>query len=289
MAHTGETGAVRPGASGPSGAPGLPATPLWDALALGDPAPGVPVVVAIVGGGGKTTLLYRLGQEAVARGLRAVVTGTTRFTRLEPMPPLLRGPQEGAPEAIARHWAALDDAEGGWVAVAGDRDQPAGRLDPLEVETVARVAALPGVGLVAVEADGSKMRPFKAPSEDEPVIPDCATHVVVVVGADALDAPLDEGHVHRPERVREILGQNRIRSVEDGATCDADLIAAVLAHAEGGRKGVGDRTFAALVNKADIDLDSAVRLARAVHRAGVPRVVIAALREETTPVREVIT
>lgn len=266
-----------------------PLTPLWDAFDLGDPRPGSPVVVAIVGGGGKTSLLYRLGREAADRGLRAVVTGTTRFSHLDPMPPLLRGPQEDAPDAVARHWAGRNDVAGDCVAVAGNRDQPAGRLDPVEVDTVARLAALPGVGLVAMEADGSRMRPFKAPALEEPVIPDCATHVITVVGADALDAPLDEEHVHRPERVRELLGHHRIRSVQAGAACDAELIAAVLAHEEGGRKGVGDRAFAVLVNKADIDLDSAVRLARAVHRAGVPRVVIAALREEATPVREVIT
>src|SRR5690606_66597 len=113
---------------------------------------------------------------------------TTRFTRLDPMPPLLRGPEASAPDVLTDHWAVTDHSDedgrtdGDLVAVAGDRDQPAGRLDPLEVETVARVAGLPGVGLVAVEADGSKMRPFKAPSADEPVIPECATHVIAVVG-----------------------------------------------------------------------------------------------------------
>ncbi len=266
---------------------GIPSvTPLWDALALSEGEPGAPVAVAIVGGGGKTSLAYRLGREATARGMHSIVTGTARFTRLEPMPPLLRGPAADAHEAVTVHWAAMTEPD--CVVVAGDREQPAGRLDPLGPEDVARLVALDGAGLIAIEADGSKMRPFKAPAEHEPVIPPCATHVVAVVGADALDAPLDEEHVHRPERVREILGQHRIRSVEAGATCDADLIAAVLAHEEGGRKGVEARSFSVLVNKADIDLDAAVRLARAVHRAGVERVVIAALREEGNPVREVL-
>ncbi len=263
------------------------ATPLWDALALGDPPAGAPPVVAIVGGGGKTTLLYRLGHEAVLRERRAVLTGTTRFTRQEPMPHLIRCPQAEIPAAILTHW----DAQGervDCVVAAGDGEQPAGRLDPLAVDVVADIALLADAGLVAVEADGSKMRPFKAPAAHEPVIPPCATHVVAVVGADALDAPLDEAHVHRPERVREILGHDRIRSVEDGATCDASMIAAVLAHDEGGRKDVGGREFSVLVNKADIELEAAVRLARAVHRAGVPRVVIASLHEAGNPVREVI-
>lgn len=262
-------------------------TPLWDALGLDEPRQGRPPVVAIVGGGGKSTLGYRLAREGASLGLHAIVTGTTRFTRQEPMPPLLRVPQGDAPAAVLTHWDALPEGPGDCLVVAGDQDQPAGRLDPLTPETIEGLAVLAGTGLITIQADGAKMRPFKAPADHEPVIPDAATHVVAVVGADALDAPLDEAHVHRPERVRELLAHDRIRSVEDGATCDADMIAAVLAHAQGGRKDVGGRQFTVLVNKADIDLDAAVRLARAIQAAGVPRVVVAALREDGNPVREV--
>jgi molybdenum cofactor cytidylyltransferase len=174
------------------------------------------------------------------------------------------------------------------VVLAGDREQVAGRLDPLDPETIGRLRALPGLGLIVIEADGSKMRPFKAPAEHEPVIPLAATHVVAVVGADALEAPLDEVHVHRPERVREILGHDRIRSVHEGDMCDADMIAAVMVHPLGGRKAVEGRDFTVLVNKADIDLDAAVRLARAIRLAGVPRVLIASLRDQGNPVRDVL-
>jgi len=238
-------------------------TRAWDALDLD--AVAMPVV-AIVGGGGKTTLLYRLGHEAAAAGRHAVLGGTTRFT-LAPaalMPPLVTADDASLPAALA---VALRDSP---VVVASTGDRPLGRLGPLAPETVDAITGLPGLGLLALEADGSKLLPFKAPSDHEPVIPAAATHVVTIVGVDALDAPLDEEHVHRPERVRAIVGA--------GAThCDAALIARVLASPLGGRKHVGERRFSVIVNKADLAPERARALAEAIRAAGVPRVIVMSL------------
>jgi molybdenum cofactor cytidylyltransferase len=244
---------------------------LWSALDL-DAAP-VPVV-AIVGGGGKTALLYRLGREAAAAGRRAVLGGTTRFTRAPAaeMPPLVEAEEGALPAAIV---AALRAHA---VVVASAGDLPQGRLGPMEPATAGAIAALPGLGLLALEADGSKILPFKAPADHEPVVPPAATHVVAVVGVDALDAPLDAEHVHRPERVRAIVG-------DAPSTCDAALIARVLADPRGGRKHVGARRFAVLVNKADLAPGRALALAEALRAAGVERVVVASLRDAVSPVR----
>ena len=61
---------------------------------------------------------------------------------------------------------------------------------------------------VIIEADGSRMRPTKAPAEHEPVIPKETHHVIVVAGIDALSGPIEE-MAHRPERVSEITGLAR--------------------------------------------------------------------------------
>jgi probable selenium-dependent hydroxylase accessory protein YqeC len=246
-----------------------PAT-LWEALDLD--AVAVPVV-AIVGGGGKTALLYRLGREAAASGRRAVLAGTARFTRAPhgAMPPLVSAEDAVLPQRLR---AALAEH---LVVAASSGDEPQGRLGAVSPGTAGAIAALPGLGLLALEADGSKLRPFKAPGEHEPVIPPAATHVVAVVGLDALGAPLDDEHVHRPERVRAIVG--------DVERCDADAIARVLASPLGGRKDVGSRRFAVLVNKADLGEPRALELAEAVLAAGVARVVVASLHDEARPVR----
>jgi molybdenum cofactor cytidylyltransferase len=259
---------------------------LWKALGLGDPPPGRAPVVAVVGGGGKTTLVYRLAAEAAAMGRRAVVTGTTRFTLPEPPltpPPLVQAAPANVPMAVVGAWAG--DPRARCLVAAGAEPQPAGRLDPLPPEAAQRLRALPGMGLVAVEADGSKMRPFKAPAEHEPVIPGCATHVVAVVGAEVVGAALSDRLVHRAEQVRALLG----RHADDEGPLSAGEVAAVLAHPGGGRKDVAARPFTVVVNKAEAHPEQARALGVALQAAGVARVILASLRAPGTPVHRVLT
>lgn len=252
--------------------------PLWRALGL-DAFDGVPVV-AVVGGGGKTSLVYALGREAASLGRCAVVTGTARFTAAPhgwSAPPLFDvAPGEAA--SLARRMPAA-----GVALVTGVAPQPAGRLAPLATEDVDALAAVDGVDAVLVEADGSRARPFKAPGEGEPVLPASATHVVAVAGAAVLGQPLDSGTVHRPERVRAL-----VPGLAPDARCDAALVARVLAHPDGGRRGVEARPYAVVVNQADTYPAAARAIAAAVREAGVPRVLVTALRDPRRPVLEVL-
>jgi molybdenum cofactor cytidylyltransferase len=249
---------------------------LTDALGIADRE-----VVALVGGGGKTTTMYRLAREAASRGRRAVASGTARFTRgsARLTAPLLIDADEAA--LIA---AALDrlGRDGGWLVVAtGEGSQE--RLLPLSAAAVANLAAAPSIDLVVLEADGSAMRAFKAPAEHEPAIPAAATLVVAVVGADILGRRLSAEAVHRAERVIALSGATA------GEPVTPALVATVLAHTEGGRKAVppGAR-FAVLINKVSARrLAAARRTAALLVAAGVERVVLAQAREEP-PVVEVI-
>jgi probable selenium-dependent hydroxylase accessory protein YqeC len=104
----------------------------------------------------------------------------------------------------------------------------------------------------------------------------------VVVGADIIDAPLDEAHVHRPERVRALLDAPADR-------CTIEVVTRVLLHPDGGRKDVAGRAFVVLINKADANPEGAAGLARALIAAGAPRVVVASLHDVDAPVRAVFT
>jgi molybdenum cofactor cytidylyltransferase len=246
---------------------------LWRALNLDEVD--VPVV-AIVGGGGKTSLLYRLGEEAAALGRPAILTGTTRFTpRL--LPGLETTSLEASDDVIVDRAREALSADRPLVLHTGDVSK--GRLRPISSAVADGLAALPGLGLLVLEADGSKMLPFKAPAEHEPVIPISTTHVVAVVGLHALDTPLDDKHVHRPERIRAIVGPEE--------HCTAEVIAHVLADERGGRRHVGNRRYHVLVNQADIDPAAAHDLAEEIRAAGVPLVVVSSLRNREHPVLEV--
>lgn len=187
-------------------------------------------VVALTGGGGKTTLMFRLADELVAAGHYVITTMTTHIFvgQMARAPGRLVLSGEGA--LLAQLPAAL--AEHHHVLIAGatvvEQDKAAG----IPSDLIARVAALHAVDVVIVEADGSRRLPFKAPAAHEPVVPPAATLVVPVVGLKVIGQPLTPVHVHRPEIVAALTGA----AVGDPVT--PEMVATVLSHPEGGGKGV---------------------------------------------------
>ena len=165
-------------------------------------------VTALIGGGGKTTLMYTLAEELRHRGT-VVVTTSTHIQRPEQYPVLTAADDVAA--ALAEHGA---------VCVASE--SPEGKLcaPALSFEALAALA-----DFVLVEADGSKRLPQKAHAPHEPVIPPNACRTVYVVGAGGFGHPIREV-CHRPERYAALCG-----AAEDDIVTPA-LEAAVL-HAEG--------------------------------------------------------
>ena len=199
-------------------------------------------IVALVGGGGKTTAMFRLARDMVDGGGNAITTTTTRIFAAQIALAPAHVPAAGATRervraALARHQHVL---------VIGDTDPASGKADGVSLDLFRRLRAwCPGVCLLN-EADGSRMRPFKAPAAHEPVIPPETTLVLPVVGADVLGKPLDGDHVHRPELV------SALSCVPLGTPITPAIVARVLAHPEGGRKGVpaGARVVV-LINKVE--------------------------------------
>lgn len=238
-------------------------------------------VVALVGGGGTSTAMFRLAREAVERGGVAITTTTTKIyaSQIAHAPasvPAAEASRERVTAALAAHRHVL---------VIGPENRETKRADGVPLALFHDLRAwFPDAALIN-EADGSRMRPFKAPAAHEPVIPAETTLVVLVVGADALGQPLDDAHVHRAALVSALSGTPL------GAPVTAETIARTLGHADGGRKGVppGARVVA-LVNKVDALPDPAPARALAaslLREPAIEAVVLAAVRAEK-PVVEVV-
>ena len=132
-------------------------------------------LTAIIGGGGKTALLYRLARELAPRG-SVVVTTSTHIWRPDSLPVLDEtGPVRGVVCV-------------GTVCESGKLAAPR--------QSFSELAAL--ADFVLVEADGSAGRPLKAHLPHEPVIPENAAQTVAVVGLSGLGRPIREA-AHRPE------------------------------------------------------------------------------------------
>ena len=132
-------------------------------------------VVSLVGGGGKTTLLYALSEHCARRGWR-VLAGTTTH---------IRQPKQNFAAAAAdvkALWAA------GAFAVLGTPDG-SGKLtapQPRQLEHWMEQA-----DAVFLEADGAKRLPCKAPAAHEPVILPESDIVLAVAGLSAVEKPLE--------------------------------------------------------------------------------------------------
>lgn len=240
--------------------PSPPAPPnVHDALGLS--AKGE--IVSIVGGGGKSTLLFALA-DAPARW---VLTTTTRMFAAQISQ--ARAHCETQPDALAL--ALREKTPGLLVIGAVEGDKALGVPASLPAELLRH----PDVDCVAIEADGSRMLPTKAPAEHEPVIAAGTTLTVVVAGIDALDGPIEQ-RAHRPERVAAITGQGPSEPLSAAA------LARLLTHPDGGLKGVPESSrVAILLNKVESDETWGVarevaRLALAERR--IDRVILGALR-----------
>jgi probable selenium-dependent hydroxylase accessory protein YqeC len=239
-------------------------------------------VVALVGGGGKTTAMFRLAREMVELGGRVITTTTTHiFAAQIALAPAHVSAADATRERVTAALAAHRH-----VLVIGATDPSTARAAGPSLDRFRDLRAwFPDVCILN-EADGSRMRPFKAPAIHEPVIPEATTLVVPVVGADVFGEPLDADHVHRPELVGSLSGAPL------GAPITPEIVARVLGHPEGGRKGVpsGARVVA-LINKVE---NPAQRTAaretaeRLLREPAIQSVVLASLRA-TEPVVEVCT
>ena len=223
-----------------------------------------PELVAIVGGGGKSSLLFALADSLPGR---VVLTTTTRIFTAQ------MSQAEEACSLADENWRERLDAFASSLLVVGgaEGDRAVGVPPELPAEMLAR----PGVDWVVVEADGSRMLPVKAPAAHEPVIPDQTGLLVPVVGIDALSGPIREV-AHRPERVSTITGL----APEEMLTPEA--LAALLTSSQGGLKDAPQAArVAVLINKVESPSEfvAARQVARCILREPrVERVVIGALR-----------
>lgn len=183
--------------------------------------------MAIVGSGGKATLMYRLAGEAVDRGYAVITTSTTHLH-----PPTSRQTRGFYVTDETPEWLALvppDLKTCRHVTVLGARPRP-DKLKGLDAEELAKLREVCAPDLLLIKADGARARLFKAPGDHEPVVPAGTTRGVVVATLRAVGIPLDERQVHRPERVGRLTGLGQDEPVTP------EIIAGVVSHPEAYRR-----------------------------------------------------
>ena len=146
-------------------------------------------VKAVCGAGGKSTYIKKTAMACAAMGKRVVVTTTTHIFN-------------------DRDYDKFEN-----IRLLG-RPVEQGKLGALSPEEYKKCCA--EADIVLVEADGSRRMPIKLPADYEPVIPENADEIVVVMGAHAIGRRM--GTVcHRFELIKE----NELKSMSE--PCEAEF------------------------------------------------------------------
>lgn len=139
-----------------------------------------PGVTAVIGGGGKTTLLEVLGRELSARGSSVLLCTTTKMYPYQEIP-FVRTAEEM-------------DREQHLLLCAGT---PVAETGKITAPQMSFSDLMDRFDYILVEADGSAQLPLKAHESHEPVVPPEANQVILVIGASGMDRPIREA-AHRP-------------------------------------------------------------------------------------------
>lgn len=187
--------------------------------------------ICLVGGGGKTTVMYELAAAWAACGRKVLVLTSTHILQ----------PADGsfAADAAAVHnlWQQRR------YAVIGTPEFATGKLTlpPQSVYEALKLQA----DVILCEADGSRHHPCKAPAAHEPVLLPESDIVLAVAGTDALGNSLQQA-CQRPQLAADLLDCSADKII------DAQMLAALLLSEQGARKNVGTRAYYIVLNKCDL-------------------------------------
>lgn len=208
--------------------------------------------IAVVGGGGKTSLIFRLTEELIESGKKVIVTTTTHMAY-----------ESDRPYAEAGNLEKLKfDLDNPGYSVTAVLDQEKAKISSPSEVLLDQLQEMCDVLLI--EADGAKRFPLKVPETWEPVIPKWADLVIGVMGLDSIGRTIRET-AHRPWNVAAFLGKKE----EDPVKPD-DLVKIASSDA-GLRKGVNERDYRVYFNKLDMlkDPEMADEICRKLEVQGI--------------------
>lgn len=164
-------------------------------------------IVAVIGAGGKHSLMSRLGQELEEDGRIVVLTSTTNLHRSgdsKSISTLMlkrchNWPQQLTDELAQRHRIVLVDREWGPNMYRG--------INPSQIEQIS--AAAPEA-VILIKADGARKRLLKMPAESEPVFGPQTDRCILVLSLAAIGKPFGPQYVHRLDRFTQRLTQSDI-------------------------------------------------------------------------------
>jgi probable selenium-dependent hydroxylase accessory protein YqeC len=238
-------------------------------------------VISLVGGGGKTSLMFALGKELPSHRKGILLTTTTKIWEPAALPHFALFLSDQFSEI--KRWVIENVDKYPCLLIAQEKLDN-GKLQGIHPQWVEEFQSFKDISTIVVEADGAAGRSLKAPREGEPVVPQNTSLLVPMVGIDVLGCPLDEQYVFRSEIATKILG------LPLGSTVTEEMVARLITEI------IKTRPEGALVipfiNKVDLPdgLEKAKNLAQVISGMGEPKIerFILGQAQLSPPVKEII-
>lgn len=190
-------------------------------------------IVCLAGGGGKTTLMYEIAEEASKAGKRVIATTTTHILKPDNY-------YAGDIDTVKTLWNQ------GYYAVVGETDRNDEKKLVFPNRESFRVVEK-DADLILVEADGAKRFPCKVPGPHEPVIlPECGL-VIGVMGMSALDKSLGDACFR-------FGTDGKWLDAEENDLIDESIAVKILSSKLGTKKGVCGKEYIAVLNQCDDEI-----------------------------------
>lgn len=195
-------------------------------------------IVCAVGAGGKKTTLYQLTR------LHPGKVALTSTVFIPPFPKdleacVVRDHSERLLPAIRK--AATTYRRVAYTQLSSKR----GRFEGVPPTQVRAIHQKLGFDVTFVKADGARTRFVKAPSDEEPQLPQDTTTVVPVVSASALGKPLSHRIAHRVKQIEQVSGARL------GESLTPFHVARLLTSEQGLLKGAGTAAVVPVINMVD--------------------------------------
>ena len=208
--------------------------------------------VSVVGGGGKTSLIFRLTAELVSMGKRVIVTTTTHMA-YEPRRPFADSEDFTTIREHLQKYGYTIAARRNQQEAIGESYAESSKITSPRTEcqkiSSPRMESLEKLreecDVLLIEADGSKRLPVKVPAEWEPVIPEFADLVIGVIGLDALGQPINQT-AHRPELTASFLNKSLT------APITSDDLVKIASSVQALRKNTDKIEYRVYLNKSDL-------------------------------------
>ena len=205
--------------------------------------------IALIGGGGKTTLLHKLASEFSKIFPNVLQTSLTKTAFYKTDEPIIL--QDTSIEKINSIKGKRNP-----LFVIGEKlsDDKLKGISETDLDSIRKY-----FNVTIFECDGARNKPLKAHTDYDPIVPKFTANVIIIVGAEVINTKISDGLVHRPE-----LFCNNWKISPD-TSLDIDFIVKVVSSKKGYLTKIShDVKITYFVNKADENRNSAMDLAEAI-------------------------